>query len=178
MHVTELGAQVAACLDKPSIASKAWKNGLHLRRGSPLCSSTMVQVGASGWVGSAYASKRSATYANGGRAGARTGDFLTIKVGWKRHRSAYPCHSKKSWSFDRASTVVVNSRLPPIATSIPRGRHPRNIANSLQTERRPVGFYVWPASAPRCSPQSRIHSSPPPLHLAPRFPRPHYSPWP
>jgi hypothetical protein len=89
MHITELGARVAACLDKPSIASKARKNGLHLRRGSPLCSSAMVQAGASGWVGSAYVSKRSVTYANGGRVGARTGDFLTIKVGWKQHRSAY-----------------------------------------------------------------------------------------
>jgi hypothetical protein len=102
--------------------------------------------------------------------------FLTIKAGWKRHRSAYPHRSKKSWSLDRASTVAVNSRLPPIATSIPCGRHPRNIANSLQTERRPIRFYVWPASAPRCSPQSPIHSSPPPLRLAPRLPRPHCSP--
>jgi hypothetical protein len=73
---------------------------------------------------------------------------------------------KKSWPFDRASNVAVNSRLSPTATSIPRGRHPRNIVNSLQTERRPIGFYVWPASAPRRSPQSRIHSSPPPLRLA------------
>jgi hypothetical protein len=105
-------------------------------------------------------------------------NFLTIKAGWKRHRSAYPRRSKKSWPFDRASTVAVNSRLPPTATSIPRGPHPRNIANSLQTGRRPIGFYVWPTSAPRCSPQSPIHSSPSPLRLAPRLPRPHCSPRP
>jgi hypothetical protein len=81
-HVTKLGARVAACLDHAVDRLESAEEWPPPPQGKP---ALLVGHGTGGGrlmragrrrVGSAYASKRGAAYANGGRAGARIGALL------------------------------------------------------------------------------------------------------